>query len=67
MNKVLHICYGDLSKGGIQAVIMSIVRGLKKEYEFDVVVFSQKNMYYAEEIQESGKIIYIPYHFEYSG
>ena len=58
--KVLQIGYGSLANGGIQAVIMGIVRNLKNEIDFDVLLFSKKNAVYDLEFQKYGEIYRIP-------
>ena len=59
--KILLISYKGLGNGGIQAVIMSIVRCLHSKYTFDIVVFSNKKSYYTDEfLSYGGKIIRIP-------
>lgn len=39
--RVLHISYGGLGKGGVSAVIFSIIENLGKRFDFGCVVFSQ--------------------------
>lgn len=56
--RVLLICNNGLEKGGIQAVIMSIVRNLHLDYEFHCVVFKKENEYYSEEFKKYGVIHY---------
>lgn len=41
-NKVLHISYGGLGKGGVSTVIFSITENLAERFDFGCVVFSQK-------------------------
>ncbi len=54
--KILQIGYGSLAKAGIQAVIMTIVRGLHTEMDFDVLLTSEKQGYYDKEFEKYGKI-----------
>lgn len=58
--RVLQVAYHSLAKGGIQAVIMSIVRNLKSEYDFDIVLFSSKKEYYDDEFLNYGSVYRIP-------
>lgn len=54
--KVLMICCDGFENGGIQAVIMSIVRTLSNEIQFDAIVFNEGNQYYTDEFLKHGKI-----------
>ncbi|RSK33696.1 glycosyltransferase [Bhargavaea beijingensis] len=58
--KVLQIGYRSLANGGIQAVIMGIVRNLRNDIQFDILLFSNKAGYYDMEFSEYGKIHRIP-------
>lgn len=58
--KILHIGYRSLANGGIQAVIMGIVRNLKNDMDFDILLFSNKAAVYDQEFQNYGKIFRIP-------
>ncbi len=42
--KVLHVSYGGLGKGGVSAVIFSIVENLTEQFDFGCVVFSNKGI-----------------------
>ena len=65
MKKVLLVAYEGLNKGGIQSVIMSIVRNLSDKYVFDIVLFTEEERYYDKDFMEyGGKIFRIPH---YSG
>ncbi len=57
--KVLVIANNDLGIGGIQSVIMSIIRTLSVEFEFDVVVFDHSHTNYEKEVLAQGKIFTI--------
>ena len=57
--KVLFVCCGGLENGGIQSVIMSIVRSLHDSYDFDAIVFSKGDQHYTSEFLHYGCI----YHF----
>lgn len=54
--KILLVCNDGLENGGIQAVIMSIVRNLHTKYEFHCVVFSEGDQYYSDEFRAYGVI-----------
>ncbi|NLZ74204.1 MAG: glycosyltransferase family 1 protein [Bacteroidales bacterium] len=58
--KILIVCCNGFEKGGIQAVIMSIVRILHADYDFDAIVFSEGDQFYTKEFEEYGSI----YHFK---
>lgn len=58
--RVLLIAFNDLGHGGIQGVMMTIVRGLAKEVDFDIVVFKDEESYYDREFENYGKIFRIP-------
>ena len=52
--KVLIIAYNNLGKGGIQNQIMGIVRALKDEVDFDVVVWDAVKDHYTPELEQYG-------------
>lgn len=54
--RILLVSNDGFENGGIQAVIMSIVRNLYTEYEFHCVVFSDGDQYYSNEFRRYGKI-----------
>lgn len=54
--KVLVVANNDLGIGGIQSVIMSIIRTLSDEFQFDIVVFDHTHTNYEEEVLRQGKI-----------
>lgn len=58
MKKILLVTRNSLDKGGIQNVIMNIVRSLHNDYVFDVLVFSEKEGLYDAEFQSYGGTIY---------
>lgn len=58
--RVLQVAYHSLANGGIQAVIMGIVRNLYINIDFDIVLFSSKTEYYDEEFLRYGSIFRIP-------
>lgn len=60
MKKVLVIANNNLGIGGIQSVIMSIVRNLGDDFQFDIVVFNHEDTYYEDEFKKQGRIFTIP-------
>lgn len=57
---LLVSCFG-MGNGGIQNVLMQIVRGLSDKYIFDVLVFTNKEGYYEEEFKSyGGNVFRIP-------
>lgn len=58
MKKILLVSSGGFEKGGVQAVIMALVRTLSKEYIFDIVLLSNEKGYYEEEFCKYGGNIY---------
>lgn len=54
--KILMVANNDMGIGGIQSVIMSIIRALSDEFEFDVVVFDHTHTNYEKEILSQGNI-----------
>lgn len=63
MKRILMVSYRGLGNGGIQAVIMSIVRSLSKEYVFDALVFTNEKGKYDDEFRSYGGQIYrIPWY-----
>lgn len=61
--RVLIVAGNNLAKGGIQAVIMSIVRNLHGKFDFDIVCFDSRKSYYEDEFQAFGGNIWrIPFY-----
>ena len=61
MKRILLVSCEGLGNGGVQAVIMSIVRNLHKEYLFDILLFTSEKRYYDEEfLIYGGQIFRIP-------
>ncbi len=56
--KVLIVLNECLRRGGSQAVIMSIVKGLSTKYLFDILLFTSEEAYYDEEFKSYGGNIY---------
>lgn len=62
--RVLMVSIEGLGNGGVQAVMMGIVRSLYKDYHFDMLVFTSEVRHYDEEfLRFGGKIFRIP-HYE---
>ena len=61
MRKVLIVSCDGLGNGGVQSVIMSIVRNLHHDFIFDILLFTSETRYYDHEFETyGGKIIRIP-------
>ena len=56
--RILLIADSDMSNSGVPMVYMSIVRALKDDFIFDIVVSSTKDMHYKEEFLSHGGNIY---------
>lgn len=61
MNKVLMVSCEGLGHGGVQDVIMNIVRGGSDKQHFDILVFTNEKRYYDEEFSQYGKILRLPH------
>ncbi|MCM1450215.1 MAG: glycosyltransferase [Clostridiales bacterium] len=62
--RVLLVSCGGLGNGGVQAIMMGIVRNLSSEYNFDMLLFTSEKRHYDDEfLSYGGKIIRIP-HYE---
>lgn len=59
MKKVLMIACDNLGLGGIQNVIMSILRNLNEECRFDIVLFNREDRFNEEEFAQQGSIFTI--------
>lgn len=63
MKKVLMVSCEGLGRGGVQAVMMDIVRNLRSEYAFDMLLFTSQVRYYDEEfLSYGGKILRVPFY-----
>lgn len=59
--RVLMVSCGGLGNGGVQAIMMGIVRNLSEQYLFDMLVFTSEKRHYDDEfLSYGGKIIRIP-------
>ena len=56
--KILLVCCNDFKNGGIQAVIMSIVKSLNNKYDFDAISFSDGKQYHSDEFLKYGTIFH---------
>lgn len=54
MEKILLVAQEGLNKGGVQTVIMSIVRNLSHKYQFDIILFTKEERYYDKEFESYG-------------
>ena len=62
--KVLLVSCQGLGRGGVQSVLMNIVRDLSDEFQFDIIVFTKDKRYYEDEFESyGGKIFRIPCYF----
>ena len=63
MKKALMVSCEGLGRGGVQAVMMDIVRNLRGEYNFDMLLFTDEVRYYDEEfLSYGGKILRVPFY-----
>lgn len=62
--KILLVSCWGLGNGGVQAIMMGIVRSLSDKFTFDALVFTSESRYYEKEfLSYGGEIIRIP-HYE---
>lgn len=67
-NKILQVSCNGLTNGGVQQVIMSIVRNLSDEYQFDILTFTKGKEYYDDEFcTYGGKIFRSPHKDKING
>lgn len=52
-------CEG-LGNGGVQSVMMNIIRNLKNKIQFDMLLFTSERRYYDDEFEQYGQIFRIP-------
>lgn len=63
MKRILLVSCEGLGKGGVQSVMMSIVRNLHLDYVFDMLLFTDEKRYYDEEfLSYGGRIFRIPHY-----
>lgn len=68
MDKILEVSCNGLTNGGVQQVIMSIVRNLASELTFDILVFTDEEEYYDKEfLSYGGKIFRLPHKAKVNG
>ena len=61
MKKILMVSCDGLGNGGVQTVMMQIVRSLKTEFIFDALLFTNEVRYFDEEfLSYGGKIFRMP-------
>ncbi len=61
MKRVLMVSCEGLGKGGVQAIMMGIVRNLSNDFHFDMLLFTSEARYYDNEfLSYGGKIFRIP-------
>lgn len=58
MEKILVIAANNLAKGGVQSIIMSIIRLLSSEYQFDVVTFDNHYSDHVQDVENYGGHVY---------
>ena len=58
MEKILLVAQEGLNKGGVQTVIMSIVKNLHHKYKFDIILFTNEVRYYDNEFESFGGKIF---------
>lgn len=58
MKKILLVSCDGLGNGGVQAVMMGIVRALHGEYQFDILLFTSEERHYDKEFLSYGGRIY---------
>lgn len=56
--RVLLVSCEGLGNGGVQAIIMGIVRSLYKEFQFDILLFTSEKRFYDDEFEKYGGRIY---------
>jgi len=55
---ILEVSFGAVGNGGVSNVIMSIIRSLHTEFQFDVLTFSKHIQVHDDEIRSSGGNVY---------
>lgn len=63
MNKILLVAWKSLQKGGIQSVLMNIVRGLHNDFIFDIILFTDEEGFYENEFRSYGGKIFRLKHY----
>lgn len=68
MDRILEVSCNGLTNGGVQQVIMNIVKNLSNEYKFDILLFTKGPEYYDKEfLKYGGKIYRIPHRDRVNG
>lgn len=61
MKKILLVSCEGLGNGGVQSVMMNLVRNLSDNYIFDILLFTSEKRYYDDEfLRYGGNIIRLP-------
>ena len=61
--RILLVSCFSLSSGGVQTVIMNIVRHLSHRYTFDIILFTKEKGYYDDEfLSYGGNIFRLPHY-----
>ena len=58
MKRVLIVADNGLGRAGVPAVIMTVIRGLKNECQFDLVLFTKEERHYDAEVLSYGCRLY---------
>ena len=58
--KVLMVACNGLGNGGVQNVMMNLVRKMSFQYDFDMLLFVAEREYYDDEFEKYGNIYRIP-------
>ncbi len=58
--KVLMVACSGLGNGGVQNVMMNLVRKMSFQYAFDMLLFVEEREYYDDEFEKYGNIYRIP-------
>ena len=61
MKKALMVSCDGLGNGGVQHVMMNIVRNLSNEFHFDMLLFTNEVRYFDAEFQKYGTIFRLPH------
>ncbi len=62
MKKVLLISCEGLGNGGVQHVMMDIVRHLSTDFHFDILLFTEEERYFDKEFKRYGSIFRLPHY-----
>lgn len=62
--RILMVSCGGLGNGGVQSIMMGIVRNLTSELHFDMLLFTSEKRHYDDEFKNLGGKIYRIPHYE---